>query len=77
MNAPGLEIFRNKIIAFPNGKYDDQVDSMVQLLKHSLRAVQLAQQFKRPIRKALRSKRDLPASRRLGVNMFERLHREI
>jgi len=39
MNAPGLEIFRNEIIAFPNGKYDDQVDSMVQLLKHSLRAV--------------------------------------
>jgi predicted phage terminase large subunit-like protein len=33
--APWLEDFRRELLAFPNGKYDDQVDSMVQFLEWS------------------------------------------
>jgi predicted phage terminase large subunit-like protein len=54
-NAPGLAAFRDEVIAFPKGKYDDQVDSMVQLLKRSSRVVRFAQQHKRPERKGIRS----------------------
>ena len=31
--APWLEDFRNEILQFPNGRHDDQVDSLVQFLK--------------------------------------------
>jgi predicted phage terminase large subunit-like protein len=50
-NCPGLADFRNEVIAFPDGKYDDQVDSMVQLLRHETRAITLAKRHKRPERK--------------------------
>lgn len=33
MSAPFLEVFRGEIAAFPNGKYDDQVDSFSQALR--------------------------------------------
>jgi predicted phage terminase large subunit-like protein len=54
-NAPGIVAFRDEVVAFPLGKYDDQVDSMVQLLKLSSRVVRCAQQHKRPERKGIRS----------------------
>jgi len=31
-NAPGIAEFMTEILAFPNGKFDDQVDSMTQFL---------------------------------------------
>jgi predicted phage terminase large subunit-like protein len=31
-HAPWLEEFRRELLAFPSGKYDDQVDSLVQFL---------------------------------------------
>ena len=52
---PGLVLFRDEVIAFPKGKYNDQVDSMVQLLKRSFRVVSFAQQFKRSERKDIKS----------------------
>jgi predicted phage terminase large subunit-like protein len=51
----GLEDFRNEVIAFPNGKHDDQVDSMVQFLKNRRDCVRQAQGFKRPERKGIES----------------------
>jgi predicted phage terminase large subunit-like protein len=53
--APGLADFRNEVIAFPNGKYSDQVDSMVQLLKQWRVCVARARRFKRPERREIRS----------------------
>lgn len=35
VEAPWLEDFRRELLAFPNGRYDDQVDSMVQFLEWS------------------------------------------
>ena len=32
-NAPWLETFEKELIAFPNGKHDDQVDSLSQFLR--------------------------------------------
>jgi predicted phage terminase large subunit-like protein len=32
-NAAWLEDLRNELLAFPNGRHDDQVDSMSQALK--------------------------------------------
>jgi predicted phage terminase large subunit-like protein len=49
-NCPGLADFRNEVIAFPDGKYDDQVDSMVQLLRHETGAIRIANRHKRPER---------------------------
>ena len=54
-NAPGLAAFREELIAFPKGKYDDQVDSMVQVLIRGPAIVVRAQQFKRPERKDIKS----------------------
>lgn len=31
-NAPWLDAFRNEVVAFPGGRHDDQVDSMIQFL---------------------------------------------
>jgi predicted phage terminase large subunit-like protein len=55
VSCPGLEEFRNEVVAFPNGKYDDQVDSMVQFLVHARRCVSYARRFKRPERKGIKS----------------------
>jgi predicted phage terminase large subunit-like protein len=54
-SAPGLNDFRDEVIAFPNGKYCDQVDSMVQLLGNAGSAVNFAGGFKRPERKHIKS----------------------
>ena len=54
-DALGLAAFRDELIAFPKGKYDDQVDSMVQVLVNGPRVVACAQQFKRPERKGIKS----------------------
>jgi predicted phage terminase large subunit-like protein len=51
----GLKDFRDEVIAFPNGKYDDQIDSMVQFLKRAVQCVAYAQRHKRPERKEIRS----------------------
>ena len=55
-NCPGLADFRNEVIAFPDGKYDDQVDSMVQLLRRETGVIRKANQFKRPERAHVKSK---------------------
>jgi predicted phage terminase large subunit-like protein len=42
--APFLDLFFSEIAAFPNGKYDDQVDSMTQLvatMRHTIRLARL------------------------------------
>lgn len=39
-DAAYSEVFRNEVIAFPNSKYDDQVDSMTQMLFKGRRAIQ-------------------------------------
>ena len=54
-NCPGLADFRDEIISFPDGKYNDQVDSMVQLLGVEAGAIRLANQHKRPERKGVQS----------------------
>jgi predicted phage terminase large subunit-like protein len=53
--APGVAAFRDEVIAFPKGKYNDQVDSMVQVLKRCSDVLRMAQQFKRPERKGISS----------------------
>jgi len=53
--APGLTEFRDEVIAFPNGKYCDQVDSMVQLLVNARNAINYARRYKRPARKHIKS----------------------
>jgi len=63
--APGLSDFRDEVIAFPNGKYCDQVDSMVQLLVAGNKAVNFASRFKRPKRRHLKS-----TSARLDVKVI-------
>lgn len=50
-NCPGFADFRNEVIAFPDGKYNDHVDSMVQLLRHETEAIRIANRHKRPERK--------------------------
>jgi len=35
--APWLDAFRSELRAFPNGKHDDQVDSVSQFIRHQLR----------------------------------------
>ena len=50
-NCPGLAEFRNEVIAFPDGKHDDQVDSMVQMLLREPGAIRFAKRHKRPERK--------------------------
>ena len=32
-DAPWLDVYLNELLAFPNGRYDDQVDSTSQFLK--------------------------------------------
>jgi predicted phage terminase large subunit-like protein len=66
-NAPGLTAFRDEVIAFPKGKYDDQVDSMVQLLKRSFRVTSFAQQFKRFERKDIKSVNSNPKTTLIGI----------
>jgi hypothetical protein len=56
-NCPGLAEFRDEVIAFPDGKYNDQVDSMVQLLRVEAGAIRLANQHKRPERKHIPTNR--------------------
>ena len=36
--APWLVAFENELFAFPNGRYDDQVDALIQALAYKLRA---------------------------------------
>ena len=49
-NCPGLAEFRDEVIAFPDGKYDDQVDSMVQMLRLEDGAIRFSRRHKRPER---------------------------
>jgi predicted phage terminase large subunit-like protein len=51
-----LAEFRKEIIAFPNGKFDDFVDSMTQVLRHPKRAVHEARLYKRIERGDINSK---------------------
>ena len=46
-NCPGLLDFRKEVMEFPEGKYNDQVDAMVQLLKNRGNAIKLARRHKR------------------------------
>lgn len=54
---PSLAEFRKEIIAFPEGKSDDFVDSMTQVLRFPGRAIELARRYKRGGREHLRSER--------------------
>jgi predicted phage terminase large subunit-like protein len=74
-NAPGLVPFRDEVIAFPKGKYDDQVDSMVQLLKRGCRVVNFAQRFKRDERKDIRSANSRTTITALSVQADRRIFR--
>lgn len=56
-SIPRLADFRKEIISFPEGKSDDFVDSMTQVLRYPLRAVQLAQRYKRNGRQHIKSSR--------------------
>jgi predicted phage terminase large subunit-like protein len=47
-SAPWLEDFFYELAAFPNGKHDDQVDSMTQVLAYFERAVKEARRKLRP-----------------------------
>ena len=42
ISASYLDLFFSEIAAFPNGKYDDQVDSMTQLVAPMRNAIRLA-----------------------------------
>ena len=37
--APWLVDFENELFAFPNGRYDDQVDAVIQALAHKRKAI--------------------------------------
>ena len=50
-----IAAFRNEVVAFPKGTYSDQVDSMVQMLKHEGGVLRLARDHKRPERKGISS----------------------
>ena len=56
-NIPKLAEFRKEIIAFPEGKSDDFVDSMTQVLRFPEMALRLARRYKRGGRQHLRSER--------------------
>jgi predicted phage terminase large subunit-like protein len=74
-DAPGIVAFRDEVVAFPLGKYDDQVDSMVQLLKLSSRVVSFAQRHKRPERKGIRSENSRMTITAISVSADRRLVR--
>lgn len=49
MSAPWKEAFLEEVAAFPNGKYDDQVDSMSQALlalDHTLHELRHCSRYK-------------------------------
>ena len=54
-SAPGLAEFRKEIISFPNGKYDDFVDSMTQVLRYPAGTVREARLHKRAERRDINS----------------------
>jgi predicted phage terminase large subunit-like protein len=45
-SAPGLAAFHKEIISFPNGKFDDFVDSMTQVLRYEAVVVRMARRHK-------------------------------
>ena len=53
---PGLEAFRDEVVSFPNGKYCDQVDSMVQVLANRREIINYARLHKRSERASIKSK---------------------
>jgi predicted phage terminase large subunit-like protein len=54
-DTPGLVDFRKEVISFPNGKFDDYVDSMTQVLRFSGNVVARARLHQRPVRRNIRS----------------------
>jgi hypothetical protein len=54
-SATGLAEFRKEIISFPNGKFDDFVDSMTQVLRFESGVVREARLHKRSDRRGLGS----------------------
>jgi phage terminase large subunit-like protein len=59
-HADWLQAFRDEVRAFPAGKYDDQVDSMVQFLANRQRLVERAHLDRRPARSINTSTAYLP-----------------
>lgn len=53
--AAWLNDFRDEVRAFPAGKYDDQVDSMVQFLAYRRRLIAIAHEERRPKRSGMPS----------------------
>jgi predicted phage terminase large subunit-like protein len=68
-NAPGLADFRKEIISFPNGKFDDYVDSMTQVLRFTTRVITLARLHQRPVRRNIRSQNGSAAV--AAISIFE------
>ena len=54
-SAPGMPEFCKEIASFPNGKYDDFVDSMTQVLRFPSAILRNAQRHKRLTRRDIRS----------------------
>lgn len=71
--APGLADFRKEVISFPNGKFDDFVDSMTQILRHCGQAVRVARQHKRPERQGIESARPQTTVRVIEISTHRRL----
>ena len=71
--APGLYDFRKEIVSFPNGKYDDLVDSMTQILRYGGRAVRHAQLHKRSERQGIKSTRPQTAISIIRISAHRRL----
>ena len=60
VNASGLDAFQKEIMTFPNGKNDDLVDSMTQLLMKGDLVISKAQPYKRAVRRGIKSKCGTP-----------------
>jgi predicted phage terminase large subunit-like protein len=71
--APKLAEFRNEIISFPNGKFDDFVDSTTQVLRFERGAVRLAQLHKRLHRRAIKSQNPYTTITAISVGTHRRL----
>ena len=73
--APKLAEFRKEIISFPNGKFDDFVDSMTQVLRFPSGVVRMAQLNKRAERRGIKTQNARPIA--IGITANGRIVRYI
>lgn len=74
-DAPGIPEFRNEIVAFPNGRSDDLLDSMTQVLRHRATILQRARMHKREERRGLKSEARIPTLTAINIPSRRRLVR--